>query len=92
MHKSDDATDPRLSPLLADDLSMLPPAFILTAGFDPLRDEGQAYAKALNNAGVTCEHVCFTDMIHGFCIMPKFVPRAYDALDAVCRKLNTALA
>lgn len=92
MQKSDDATDPKLSPLLADDVSLLPPAFILTAGFDPLRDEGQAYAAALNNAGVPCEHVCFEDMIHGFCIMPKLVPRAYDALDAVSRELNAALA
>lgn len=59
-----DLADPRLSPLRADDLSNLPPAFIVTCEFDPLRDEGNAYAEALANAGVDVDHVQARGQIH----------------------------
>lgn len=61
-----DLADPLLSPLLAKDLSFMPPATILTAGFDPLRDEGKLYADRLQQQGVTCTYKCYEGMIHGF--------------------------
>jgi acetyl esterase len=60
------AADPRISPLLADDLSRLPPAVVVTGGFDPLRDEGTQYADALAAAGVPVDHRQFGSLIHGF--------------------------
>jgi acetyl esterase len=64
--KGTDKTDPRLSPLLAEDLSGLAPAYIATAGFDPLRDEGEAYAKRLREAGVSVALSRQSDLIHGY--------------------------
>ena len=61
-----DWTDPRVSPLMSDDLSGLPPALVLTGGFDPLRDEGNRYAQAMRAAGVTVDHRQFPALIHGF--------------------------
>jgi acetyl esterase len=61
-----DRTDPRMSPLLTEDLSGLPPAYIATAGFDPLRDEGEAYAKRLQEAGVPVALSRQADLIHGY--------------------------
>ncbi|BCO37005.1 alpha/beta hydrolase [Mycobacterium heckeshornense] len=59
-------TDPRISPLLADDLSGLPPALIATAGFDPLRDEGEQYAAALRAAGTAVDLRSMRSLTHGF--------------------------
>jgi acetyl esterase len=61
-----DLADPRVSPLLAGDLSGLPPAFLVTAGFDPLRDEGRQYADALRAAGNTVDVREFGSLIHAF--------------------------
>ncbi len=60
------ATDPRVSPLFADDLTGLPPALVVTAGFDPLRDEGRRYAERMRQSGVQVEHICSEGSLHGF--------------------------
>jgi acetyl esterase len=59
-------TDPQISPMLADNLSGLPPAVVVTAGFDPLRDEGNHYAAALAAAGVSVDLREQGSMIHAF--------------------------
>jgi len=61
-----DAADPLVSPLRAEDLAGLPPALVVTAGFDVLRDEGDRYAARLGEAGVAVDHRRMSSMIHGF--------------------------
>lgn len=61
-----ETTDPRVSPLYADDLSGLPPALVITAGFDPLRDEGRQYADALRAAGTSVDYREYGTVVHGF--------------------------
>ncbi len=67
-----DLNNPYLNPLRAEDLSGLPPAFVMTAQYDPLHDEGQAYAKRLEAAGVEVTYVDYQGMIHGFLDKPQF--------------------
>lgn len=81
-----DRTDPRLSPLRGD-LDGLPPAAVITAGFDPLRDEGQAYAAALDAAGVRVEAWCEDDLMHGFANLVGFGTAA----PAAVRRISDAL-
>ncbi|HMM74783.1 MAG TPA: alpha/beta hydrolase [Gammaproteobacteria bacterium] len=69
-----DAKDPLVSPLYARSLAKLPPAFISTAEFDPLRDEGEAYAKQLEAAGVPVECKRYAGVFHGFLLMSKLIP------------------
>lgn len=76
-----DLTDVRLSPLLARDLGGLPPAFVLTAGFDPLRDEGRAYADRLIDAGVKTTYVNYPGTIHGFFSLTRFLKQGLKAND-----------
>ncbi len=76
-----DPRDPRCSPLLTPDLSGLPPAVVATAEFDPLRDDGEAYAAALNRAGVPVTARRFDAMVHGFTGMSTLTPVADQALD-----------
>ncbi len=79
-----DQTHPRASPLFAQSLAGLAPAFVQTAGFDPLRDEGQAYAAKLEEAGVTVEHRCYSSLIHGYLNMSGTIEAArVPLLDAV---------
>jgi acetyl esterase len=74
-------TDWRASPLLASDHRGLPPALVLTAGFDPLRDEGLQYANALSAAGVPAQYVCFERQIHGFITMGRLLEEANTAVE-----------
>ncbi|UOD51637.1 alpha/beta hydrolase [Orrella daihaiensis] len=79
------------SPLRAADLSGLPDAFVLTAGFDPLHDEGLAYANALSAAGTATQYVCFTRQIHGFILMGKVIDEANLATSLFAAALKRAL-
>jgi acetyl esterase len=76
-----DLGDLRLSPLLARDFLNLPPAFVLTAGYDPLRDEGRAYADRLIDAGVKTTYVNYPGTIHGFFSLTRFLPQGLKAND-----------
>jgi acetyl esterase len=94
-HYIDDAAhdlDWRASPLLHPDLSRLPPALVLTAGFDPLRDEGLAYADALAAAGNQTTYVCFERQIHGFILMGKVLDEAHAAVALCASELRRAFA
>lgn len=82
--------DVRASPLLADDVSGLPPAVVVTAGFDPLRDEGDAYAARLRDAGVPVIHRCYDDMVHGFFGM-GVLPGGLDTCAEICRAMGSLL-
>ncbi|MET3913378.1 acetyl esterase [Variovorax sp. OAS795] len=84
--------DWRASPLLHADLSGLPPALVLTAGYDPLRDEGMAYAEALTAAGNRAAYVCFERQIHGFITMGKVLDEAGTAVALCSAELRRALA
>jgi len=82
-----DARDPRVSPLYAHDLSGLPPALIIAAQYDTLRDEAQAYAERLQAAGVAARYVCAAGMVHGFLQMRGLVPDAQIATETIARAL-----
>ena len=84
--------DWRASPLLHPDLSRLPPAFVLTAGYDPLRDEGLQYAHALTVAGTRAALVNFERQIHGFITMGRVIDEANVAVQLCAAQLKQALA
>ena len=90
LDRPEDATDPRFAPLLADDLSDLPPALVIVAGHDPLRDEGIAYADRLGQAGVEAELVNYEGMVHGFLSLADAVDQGKLAIDRVATALRTA--
>lgn len=87
-----ESSDARLSPIASRDLAGLPPALVLTAGCDPLRDEGKAYADRLAAAGVPAEYRCYDGTIHAFMSFAGAIPRGLDALSFVASRLKAALA
>jgi acetyl esterase len=86
-----DATDPRASPAAARDLSGLPPAVVITAGFDPLRDEGKVYADRLAAAGVPVEYRCFETTVHAFTSFAGVIPIGLEGLSFVAERMRRAL-
>jgi acetyl esterase len=85
-----DGAHPHASPLRADDLGSLPPALCITAEFDPLRDEGEAYAARLREAGVAVTTSRYDGMFHGFFGMGLVLDRARDAVEEACAALRSA--
>jgi acetyl esterase len=75
-----DRRDPRASPLFAEDLAGLPPALVMTAGFDPLQDDGTAYVERLREAGVAVQHEHLDDLVHASFAFTRLLPpaRAYE--------------
>ncbi|NMG20825.1 alpha/beta hydrolase [Brasilonema bromeliae] len=74
-----DRFEPYFSPMLAENLSYLPPALIITAEYDPLHDEGQKYAQRLHSAGNQVRLIDYSGMVHGFLSFPPFCPEALPA-------------
>lgn len=87
-------TDPRVSPQFASNalLAKLPPTLVITAEFDPLRDEGEAFASRLSSLGVPTSSVRYAGQIHGFISMPQFLDDAHSARALVGTTLSRALA
>jgi acetyl esterase len=92
IQRETDARNEYAAPLLARDLSGLPPATVITAGFDPLRDEGFAYADRLDEAGVSVTHEHFEGMIHGFINLVDTVDRSREAIAVLADGLREAFA
>jgi acetyl esterase len=86
------ADDARVSPLKTADLSGLAPALVVTAGFDPLRDEGNEYAEALCSAGVTVDHRQFDTLAHGFASVAPFGGGSADAMAATISAIRAHLS
>lgn len=88
----EDGRDWRASPLQVADASNLPPAFVITAEFDPLRDEGEAYARKLAEAGNTVTLKRYLGQIHGFCTLLGAMPAGRQALEEAAAHLRLAFA
>jgi acetyl esterase len=82
---------PDVSPLFAENFQGSAPALVYTAGFDPLRDEGVAYAERLQKAGIAVHHHCFRTLTHGFVSMGGVCPAARDGARQIAHDVGRAL-
>ena len=85
-----EASNPYVAPIQAKDLSGLPPALVITVEFDPLRDEGEAYAQRLKEAGVPTTCTRYDGMIHGFLRRTSYMDKGIEATAQVCAALKDA--
>lgn len=92
LNNPSEASDPYAAPLQARDLAGLPPALVLTAEFDPLRDEGEAYAHRLEAAGVPTRCIRYDGLVHGFFGMHDSVDKAREAVNQASAALRSAFA
>ncbi len=88
----EDVLDWRASPLLAASLSGVPPALVITAGLDPLRDEGEAYARRMEETGVAVDYMSLGGMVHGFLTMGGKIDTANRAVSHIASALRQCLA
>jgi acetyl esterase len=86
--ENNDTKQPRVSPIFADDLSGLPPALIIAAEYDTLRDEAKAYADRLRSSGGEATYVCYDGMVHGFLQMSGLVDQAQAAIEDIARTVG----
>lgn len=84
-----DMNDPYLLPLAAPDLGGVSPTLVMTAEFDPLRDEGRGYVEKLRAAGVEVEHIHAEDQMHGFLLVDRAVARAGALIDRLADALSS---
>ena len=91
LHEDADLADPRISPLRATKFTGLPAAIIHTAEFDPMRDEGNAYAGKLLAAGVAVEHVCHDGMVHNFHAIGAILPQGRLVLYQIGEQVRRAV-
>ena len=87
-----DAANPYAAPMEAKDLSGLPPALVITAEYDPLRDEGKAYAERLTQAGVPTTYTCYQGTMHYFFKSPGLIDQGKEATAQACASLRRAFA
>ena len=89
--KPEDRFSPLLSPIYALDLGGLPPALVVTAGYDPLCDDGQAYADRLNAEGTPCEVLHYPEDVHGFFTLPNHSKSGRQAIEEVAQRIKANL-
>lgn len=90
--EGEDRSQWRASPMNAESHAHLPPAFLLSAGFDPLQDEEAAYVAKLKQAGIDIEHSHYEGMVHGFITMPGVLQQARNAITECAEKLKVGFA